>query len=121
MVKTTLTLAIYNLPLRGHDENLCSENQRMFLLLFSSLGAITERIVGFPLFCCIHNSSGTKAVSYPVDNRGPGIVDPEEIAVAKEWLVKNVSLAINTHAAIEGLFDTMFSVQSVLYILVSVQ
>jgi hypothetical protein len=34
MVKTTLTLAMCNLPFRGRDESLHSENQGIFPLLF---------------------------------------------------------------------------------------
>jgi hypothetical protein len=37
------------------------------------------------------------------------------VYVANQWLDKNVTMETNTHATIEELLDTSFSVQSVLY------
>jgi hypothetical protein len=35
--------------------------------------------------------------------------------VARQWLSKNVTVAMNTHATIEGLLDALFSVWSMSY------
>jgi hypothetical protein len=41
-------------------------------------------------------------------------VEPEEMAVARQWLDKHVSAATDMHATIEELLETMFSMQSIL-------
>jgi hypothetical protein len=35
-------------------------------------------------------------------------VEPEVMAIAKEWLGKHVSMATNTHATIEELLEAVF-------------
>jgi hypothetical protein len=47
-------------------------------------------------------------------------VEPEEMAAARQQLNKNVPAAMNTHAIIEELLDTEFSVQSMSYQILSV-
>jgi hypothetical protein len=44
-----------------------------------------------------------------------GIVEPEDTAVALQQLGNIISAATNTHATIEEILDTMFSMRSVLY------
>jgi hypothetical protein len=45
----------------------------------------------------------------------PSIVEPEEITVAKQQLIKHVPAAVNTHTMIEALLDAVFSVWSMSY------
>jgi hypothetical protein len=50
-----------------------------------------------------------------------GIVEPEEMAVAMQWLGKHIPMVMNTHATIEELLDAVFSMLSVLYRILSMQ
>jgi hypothetical protein len=41
-------------------------------------------------------------------------MEPEEMAVARKWLRKHLSAAMDIYTAIEGLLEVVFSVWSVL-------
>jgi hypothetical protein len=41
-----------------------------------------------------------------------GIVEPEEMAVVRQWMDKHMSMALATHATIQELSEAVFSMQS---------
>jgi hypothetical protein len=43
-----------------------------------------------------------------------GIMEPEGMAVARQWLGKHVPAARNTHSTIDELLDAVFPMQSVI-------
>jgi hypothetical protein len=43
------------------------------------------------------------------------MVEPEELAIARQQLGKHISAAMNTHATIEEVLDSVFSVGSMSY------
>jgi hypothetical protein len=68
------------------------------------------------LFFQIKESSQNKRyIVWTLLLNNPGIVEPEEMAVARQQLGKHVAMAINTHVTVGEVLDTVVSVPSSSY------